>query len=172
MGEFFAKFIVASVNSELKLGIGMFLKTSAPLLNMNVSKPIKIPTTINKIANKALYSDAFNFSEIFKPICKPIIDPNNKKETSTRSIDLNCIAWAITTNPVIKIVTNKDVDILKNISIPNFNSELTLATINLAKNSPIIYASLSVLFVVFVGFIFSYVRELIHHFRYAKKIKN
>jgi hypothetical protein len=69
-------------------------------------------------------------------------------------------------------IFNKGVDVLKNIPALDFNSELTFATINLAKNSPIIYASLSVLFVVFVGFVFSYVRELIHHFRYAKKIKN
>jgi hypothetical protein len=26
--------------------------------------------------------------------------------------------------------------------------------------------------VVFVGFVFSYIRELIHHFRYSKKIKS
>ena len=78
MGEFFAKFIIESVNSELKLGLGIFFKISAPLLNINVSTPIKIPTTTKRIANKVLYSDAFNLSEIFKPICKPIIDPNNK----------------------------------------------------------------------------------------------
>jgi len=69
-------------------------------------------------------------------------------------------------------IFNKSTDFSRIISIPDFNSELTLLTINLAKNSPIIYASLSVVFVVFVGFIFSYIRELIHHFRYSKKIKN
>jgi len=69
-------------------------------------------------------------------------------------------------------IFNNGADILKNIPKPNFSSELTLSIINLAKNSPIIYASLSVAFVVFIGFIFSYVRELIHHFRYSKKIKN
>jgi len=69
-------------------------------------------------------------------------------------------------------IFNKNVDVLKNILTLDFNSELTLATINLAKNSPIIYASLSVVSVVFMGFVFSYVRELIHHFRYAKKIKS
>ena len=61
---------------------------------------------------------------------------------------------------------------LEIIPTPDFNSELSLLIINLAKNSPIIYASLSVVFVVFTGFIFSYIRELIHHFRYSKKIKN
>jgi hypothetical protein len=48
-------------------------------------------------------------------------------------------------------------------------SELSLAIKELAKNSPVIYASLSLFFVVFVGFIFSYIRELIHHFRFSKK---
>jgi len=53
-------------------------------------------------------------------------------------------------------------------------SDLTLSIKKLAKESPIIYASLSLFFVVFTGFIFSYLRELIHHFRYQKKesIKN
>ena len=69
-------------------------------------------------------------------------------------------------------IFNKDSDIITNITIPSFNSELTISVINLAKNSPILYASLSVVLVVFVGFIFSYVRELIHHFRYAKKFKS
>ena len=69
-------------------------------------------------------------------------------------------------------VFNKGFEVLKDVPSPNFNSELTPALINLAKNSPIIYASLCVIFVVFIGFIFSYIRELIHHFRYAKKIKN
>ena len=69
-------------------------------------------------------------------------------------------------------VFNNDFDILRNISKPEFNSKLTLTVINLAKNSPIVYATLSVVSVMFVGFIFSYIRELIHHFRYAKKIKN
>ena len=92
IGEFFTKFIIERVNSELKPDIGVFLKTSALLLSMNVCTPIKTPTTINKIANNVLYSDAFNFSDIFKPICKPMIDPDNKKETKTRSTDLNCIA--------------------------------------------------------------------------------
>jgi hypothetical protein len=69
-------------------------------------------------------------------------------------------------------VFNKGMDVLKDVPIPEFNSELTLSIINLAKNSPVAYASLSVALVVFVGFIFSYIRELIHHFRYSKKIKN
>jgi len=69
-------------------------------------------------------------------------------------------------------VFNKDIDILKILPTPEFNSKLTPTIINLAKNSPIAYATLSVLSVVFVGFIFSYIRELIHHFRYTKKIKN
>ena len=53
-------------------------------------------------------------------------------------------------------------------------SNLNISIRNLAKNSPIIYASISLFFVIFVGFIFSYIRELIHHFRYSKKgvIKN
>jgi uncharacterized membrane protein YfcA len=69
-------------------------------------------------------------------------------------------------------VFNKEIDVLKDVSIPGFNSELTLSIINLTRNSPIAYATLSVTLVVFVGFIFSYIRELIHHFRYSKKIKN
>jgi hypothetical protein len=69
-------------------------------------------------------------------------------------------------------IFNKSFDVFQIISTPDFNSELTLLIINLAKNSPVIYASLSVVFVVFAGFIFSYIRELIHHFRYSKKIKN
>jgi len=69
-------------------------------------------------------------------------------------------------------IFNKGVDVLRNVYTPEFNSELTLSIINLAKNSPIIYASMSVGFAVFIGFIFSYIRELIHHFRYSKKIKN
>ena len=118
MGEFFAKSFIERVNSELKLDIDIFFKTSALLLNTNVSIPIKTPITINRTANKALYSDAFNFSEIFKPMCKPMIDPNNKKETNTRSMDLNCTACAITTNPVIKIVTNKEVPGINLVGIP------------------------------------------------------
>jgi uncharacterized membrane protein YfcA len=69
-------------------------------------------------------------------------------------------------------ILNKSVDILTNTQASYLNSELTILIINLAKNSPIIYASLSVMFVVFAGFTFSYIRELIHHFRYSKKIKN
>ena len=69
-------------------------------------------------------------------------------------------------------IFNTSADVLRNIPMPNFNSDLTLSIKDLAKNSPIIYASISVVFVVFVGFIFSYIRELIHHFRYSKKINN
>jgi len=69
-------------------------------------------------------------------------------------------------------VFNNGVDVLKNIPTSEINSELAQSIINLAKNSPITYASLSVVLVVFIGFIFSYIRELIHHFRYSKKIKN
>ena len=69
-------------------------------------------------------------------------------------------------------ILNKGVDVLRSLPAPDFNSELTISIINLAKNSPVIYASLSVVFVVFAGFLFSYIRELIHHFRYSKKIKN
>ena len=66
-------------------------------------------------------------------------------------------------------VFNKGVDVLRNLPAPEFNSQLAILVINLAKNSPVTYASFSVLFVVFIGFIFSYIRELIHHFRYPKK---
>ena len=69
-------------------------------------------------------------------------------------------------------VFNKGLDAVKNISSFEYNSELTLSIVNLAKNSPVTYASLSVALVVFIGFIFSYIRELIHHFRYSKKIKS
>ena len=69
-------------------------------------------------------------------------------------------------------VLNKGIGALRSIPIPEFNSELSILIINLAKNSPLIYAFISVSFVVFVGFIFSYIRELIHHFRYSKKIKS
>jgi uncharacterized membrane protein YfcA len=69
-------------------------------------------------------------------------------------------------------VFNNNIDILGVVTKTEFNSELTLVIINLAKNFPIIYASLSVILVVFIGFIFSYIRELIHHFRYSKKTKN
>jgi uncharacterized membrane protein YfcA len=48
-------------------------------------------------------------------------------------------------------------------------SSLNISIKNLAKDSPVIYASISLFFVMFVGFIFSYIRELIHHFRYSKK---
>ena len=69
-------------------------------------------------------------------------------------------------------VFNKGVDVASSLPILEFNSDLALLMINLAKNSPIVYAALSVVLVVFVGFIFSYIRELIHHFRYQKKIKS
>ena len=69
-------------------------------------------------------------------------------------------------------IFNKDLDVLTSVSSVEFNSKLTLAIISLAKDSPITYAALSVVLVVFIGFIFSYIRELIHHFRYSKKIKN
>jgi uncharacterized membrane protein YfcA len=69
-------------------------------------------------------------------------------------------------------IFSKGVDVSRNVITPEFNSELSILIINLAKNSPVIYASLSVVLVVFVGFIFSYIRELIHYFRYPKKIKN
>jgi uncharacterized membrane protein YfcA len=69
-------------------------------------------------------------------------------------------------------VLNKGVDVLKVAASQEINSDLILSIINLAKNSPIIYASISVVLVMFVGFIFSYIRELVHHFRYSKKIKN
>jgi uncharacterized membrane protein YfcA len=69
-------------------------------------------------------------------------------------------------------VFNKGADVLSTVSSQEVNSDLSLSIIDLAKNSPIVYASLSVILVMFVGFIFSYIRELIHHFRYSKKIKS
>jgi uncharacterized membrane protein YfcA len=69
-------------------------------------------------------------------------------------------------------VFNKSTEILEVVSSQKIIPELSISIINLAKDSPIIYASISVVFVMFVGFIFSYVRELIHHFRYSKKIKS
>jgi uncharacterized membrane protein YfcA len=48
-------------------------------------------------------------------------------------------------------------------------SNLSLSIKKLSKDSPFIYASMSLIFVVFVGFAFSYIRELIHHFRFSKK---
>jgi len=69
-------------------------------------------------------------------------------------------------------IFNKGIDVLVSTQTPDLNSELTLAVIDLAKNSPITYASMSVILVIFIGFIFSYIRELIHHFRYSKKVKN
>ena len=70
-------------------------------------------------------------------------------------------------------VFNKDINILQTTSSPEFNSTLNELVKNLAKNSPIIYACFSLFFVVFFGFIFSYIRELIHHFRFSnKKIKS
>ena len=69
-------------------------------------------------------------------------------------------------------VFNKGSNVLEIMYSQEINSNLSLSIINLAKNFPITYASMSVLFVVFVGFIFSYIRELIHHFRYSKKIKS
>jgi uncharacterized protein len=53
-------------------------------------------------------------------------------------------------------------------------SDLSVSIKKLAKDSPYVYASLSLFLVVLVGFIFSYIRELIHHFRFSKKdnIKN
>ena len=66
-------------------------------------------------------------------------------------------------------IFNKDIGILKNVPLPEFNSDLNLSIKNLATNSPLAYTSISLLFVIFVGFIFSYIRELIHHFRYRKK---
>ena len=69
-------------------------------------------------------------------------------------------------------VFNKSTEILEVVSSQKIIPELSISIINLAKDSPIIYASISVVFVMFVGFIFSYVRALIHHFRYSKKIKS
>ena len=69
-------------------------------------------------------------------------------------------------------VFNKGADALRIIPVAEFNSNLALSIISLAKNSPVTYAFISVVFVVFIGFIFSYIRELIHHFRYSKKTNN
>ena len=66
-------------------------------------------------------------------------------------------------------VFNKNINILTNIPLSQVNSNLSYYIVSLAKNSPEIYAALSVVIVVFIGFIFSYIRELIHHFRFSKK---
>ena len=66
-------------------------------------------------------------------------------------------------------VFNKGSGVVEAIYPQEVNSNLSLSIINLAKNFPITYASISVVFVVFIGFIFSYIRELIHHFRYSTK---
>ena len=47
--------------------------------------------------------------------------------------------------------------------------ELSILIKKLAKDSPFTYTALSLFFVVFFGFIFSYIRELINHFRFSKK---
>jgi uncharacterized membrane protein YfcA len=65
-------------------------------------------------------------------------------------------------------VFNKSVNIAETMRVGEF-SNLSLAIKKLAKDSPVAYASISLFFVVLVGFIFSYVRELIHHFRFSKK---
>ena len=70
-------------------------------------------------------------------------------------------------------VFNKSNNVIETLSSAEF-SHLNISIKNLARNSPIAYASISLFFVIFVGFVFSYVRELIHHFRFSKKenIKN
>jgi uncharacterized membrane protein YfcA len=70
-------------------------------------------------------------------------------------------------------IFNKNTNIVETISVGEF-SDLSLTIKRLSEESPVAYASISLFFVVFVGFIFSYVRELIHHFRFSKKenIKN
>ena len=67
-------------------------------------------------------------------------------------------------------VLNSGTNILSTQS-PSELSDLSLEIVKLSKDSPVIYAALSLFFVVFVGFIFSYIRELIHHFRFSKKEK-
>ena len=47
-----------------------------------------IPTPNKRIANNVLYSEAFNFSAIFKPKCKPIIEPVNKILTNNEIITI------------------------------------------------------------------------------------
>ena len=71
-------------------------------------------------------------------------------------------------------VFNKDIKFLHAVTSPEFNSSLNESVKSLAKNLPILYAFISLFFVVFVGFMFSYIRELIHHFRFSnrKNIKN
>ena len=71
-------------------------------------------------------------------------------------------------------VFNKDIKFLHAVASPEFNSSLNESVKSLAKNLPILYAFISLFFVVFVGFMFSYIRELIHHFRFSnrKNIKN
>ena len=58
----------------------------------------------------------------------------------------------------------------------NISSELPLSKLSnldltikkLAEDFPKAYAMMSLFFVIFAGFVFSYIRELIHHFRYSK----
>ena len=71
-------------------------------------------------------------------------------------------------------VFNKDIKFLQAVASPEFSSSLNESVKSLAKNLPILYAFISLFFVVFVGFMFSYIRELIHHFRFSnrKNIKN
>ena len=53
---------------------------------IDITIPMIIPTANNKIASRVLYSEAFNFSDTFKPTCKPTMDPVIKIETSIKSI--------------------------------------------------------------------------------------
>ena len=110
--------ILKGANIKLKLFDPMGNKTLDPEFKTNVSMPITIPKTINNNANKALYSEAFNFSATFKPKCNPIIEPNNKNDTREMSIELNCNACPATTKAVINIVTNKEVPGINLVGIP------------------------------------------------------
>ena len=48
-------------------------------------------------------------------------------------------------------------------------SNLSLLIKKISNDFPVLYATMSLFLVIFVGFIFSYIRELIHHFRFSRK---
>ena len=48
-------------------------------------------------------------------------------------------------------------------------SNLSLIIKKISNDFPVLYATMSLFLVIFVGFIFSYIRELIHHFRFSRK---
>ena len=85
MGLFFEK---NNTNSESLLLISPLPSTAnkLPFSKTNCSIPIIIPTPNNRIANKVLYSEGFNFSDAFKPKCTPTMEPVNKILTNIKSM--------------------------------------------------------------------------------------